>query len=74
MWSWWCLLQGGWDRRAEEGEGPLLHWAWRCDLVDLVASDGDGVAVEGGEVVEEVAEAAGWLAAGGDVPGGLGLG
>jgi hypothetical protein len=39
-----------------------------------VAADGDGLAGEGGQVIEQVAEAAGWLAAGGGLAGGLGVG
>ena len=34
------------------------------DLVDLMAADGDGLAGEGGQVIEQVAEAAGRLAPG----------
>ncbi len=47
----------------EEFEGPLLGWGWRAELFEPlgVVGDGDrdGVAGQGAEVVEQVAEAAG---------------
>lgn len=65
MWCCWCLLQGDRDGGGEQIEGLPLRGGGEGDLVDLVAADGDGLAGEGGQVIEQVAEAAGWLAAGG---------
>ena len=48
----WCLLQGERDGGAEQGEGLPLHGGGGDDLVDLLAADGDGVAGEGGQVVD----------------------
>jgi hypothetical protein len=64
------VLGMGW--RA--GRGPAAARGGERELVDLVAADGDGLAGEGGQVIEQVAEAAGWLAAGGGLAGGLGVG
>jgi hypothetical protein len=74
VWCCWCLLQGDRDGGGEQIEGLPLRGGGEGDLVDLVAADGDGLAGEGGQVIEQVAEAAGWLAAGGGFAGGLGDG
>src|SRR5207253_10805608 len=70
----WCLLQGERDGGAEQGEGLPLHGGGGDDLVDLLAADGDGVAGEGGQVVDQVAEAVGGLPGGGGLVRGLVLG
>src|SRR4029077_20048740 len=70
------LLQGQWDRRAEEGEGLALG-AGRLGEDrggDLGAGEPDLVAGQGGQVLQQAAEAAVGLPGRVVLAGGLGLG
>ena len=74
-----CLLwlRGGErDRGADEGEGAALVVGGVGEHGDLDVGvvEADLVAGEGGQVIEQAAEAAQWGAVGGLVTGGFGLG
>ena len=70
----WCLREGERYRGAEEVEGAPLVWGWGGELVDGLAGDADGVAGQGGQVVEQAAEAAQGLVAGSGLGRGFGVG
>src|ERR1700750_679950 len=48
----WCLREGQRDRGADEVEGALLVRGRGGELVDWLAGDADGVAGQGGQVVD----------------------
>src|SRR4051812_35178804 len=56
-WVWW-LREGERDVRRDEVEGSALGGGGCGEDVDMAAGEDGGVAGEGGEVVEQVAEAA----------------
>src|ERR1019366_6772692 len=59
------LVEGEGDGRAEELEGAALDGGGIGEFLDPLAAEGDGLAVEGGQVVQQVAVFAdGQLAAG----------
>jgi len=70
-----CLLQGEGqrDRRLDEVEGLALGGGGVADLVEGGSADCDGGAGEGGEVVDEAAEATHDLPVGAGVGCGLGV-
>ena len=72
--QWWCLREGDWDGGVEQVEGAALEWRGGGELVDGSTADGDGVAGERSEMVEQVAEAADGLVVGVGFAGGFGLG
>jgi hypothetical protein len=49
------LLEGEGDRCAEQFEGASLDGCGIGELLDPLAAEGDGLAVKGGQVAEEVA-------------------
>src|SRR6266536_1653949 len=54
----WCLREGERDGRAEEFEGAALGGGGCGEDVEVAVGEDGGVAGEGGEVVEQAAEAA----------------
>ncbi len=69
----WCLREGEGYGGADQVEGAALGGGRGGELVDGLAADAYGVAGEGGQVVEQVAEAADGLPAGAGLEGGLGV-
>jgi hypothetical protein len=60
-WRWrveW-LLEGQRDGGAEQLEGPGLDGGGAGELLDLLPGEDDGLPVEGGEVLKQVAVAIG---------------
>jgi len=55
---WLRLRDGERTRGAEQIEGPMLGCGRRADLVEGVVADGDGIAGQGAQVLEQAAEAA----------------
>jgi hypothetical protein len=49
------LLEGEGDRRAEQLEGPPLDRGWPGEFLDPLPAEGHGLAVGGGQAVEQVA-------------------
>ena len=70
----WCLLEAQRDRGADQVEGAPLVWGGGGELVYRLAGDADGVAGQGGQVVDQAAEAAQRLVAGSGLGGGFGVG
>src|SRR5581483_3055317 len=71
-----CLRcgEGQRDRCLDEIEGTALGGGRLADFLEAGAADGDGSAGQGGEVVQEPAEAVQDLAVGAGAGGGLGVG
>lgn len=70
-----CLRrEGEWDGGVEELEGAVLGGGGKGDLVEGAVAEGDGVAGQGGQVVEQAAEAVQGAAVVVGVAGGFGVG
>src|SRR6266568_5485683 len=52
-WQW--LLEGEGGRGAEQFEGAPLSGRWAGELLDPLPAEGDGLAVKGRQVAEQVA-------------------
>src|SRR5712691_6279203 len=68
------LLEGEGDGRAEQLEGAALDGRGIGEFLDALSGEADGLAVERGQVLEQVAVAVGGQAAGGVLGGVLGFG
>src|ERR1035437_7210007 len=68
------LLEGEGDWRAEQFEGPALEGGGAGEFFDARSGEGDGLPVEGGQVLEQVAVAVGGQPAGGVLAGVFGFG
>ncbi len=68
-----CLRESCGDGGVDEVEGSLLEFGGFGELVDgdVGVADGDGVAGEGGEMIQQRLEAVGWVAGGGEAGRGL---
>src|ERR1019366_5362857 len=68
------LLKGEGDWRAEQFEGPALDGGGAGEFLDALSGEDDGLPVEGGQVLEQVAVAVGGQPAGGVLAGVFGFG